>query len=130
MLEKYKDEQEFYSLVGIRPQTFQKMVEILKKAEAIQKAFGGKRNKLSIENRLLMTLEYWKEYSSYRVIAKRYNISHPSCIRNIFWVENTLIKNNNFHLPGKKILLENKGSNNSLLAIDATETPIERIKKN
>lgn len=30
MLEKYKDEQEFYSLVGIKPQTFQKMVEILK----------------------------------------------------------------------------------------------------
>ncbi|WP_342273542.1 hypothetical protein [Spiroplasma endosymbiont of Acasis viretata] len=37
MLKKYKDEQEFYSLVGIKLQTFQKMVEILKKAEAIKK---------------------------------------------------------------------------------------------
>ncbi|WP_342253256.1 transposase family protein [Spiroplasma endosymbiont of Zeiraphera isertana] len=37
-----------------------------------------------------MTLEYWKDYSGYRVIAKRYNISHTSCIRNIFWIENIL----------------------------------------
>ncbi|WP_342272785.1 transposase family protein [Spiroplasma endosymbiont of Acasis viretata] len=130
MLKKYKDEQEFYSLVGIKLQTFQKMVEILKKAEVIKKAVGGKPNKLSIENRLLMTLEYWKEYSSYRVIAKRYNISHTSCIRNIFWIENTLIKSGIFNLSGKKDLIKNKGINNTLLAIDATETPIERIKKN
>ncbi|WP_342273182.1 transposase family protein [Spiroplasma endosymbiont of Acasis viretata] len=130
MLKKYKDEQEFYSLVGIKLQTFQKMVEILKKAEAIKKAVGGKPNKLSIENRLLMTLEYWKEYSSYRVIAKRYNISHTSCIRNIFWIENTLIKSGIFNLSGKKDLIKNKGINNNLLAIDTTETPIERIKKN
>ncbi|WP_342224535.1 hypothetical protein [Spiroplasma endosymbiont of Asaphidion curtum] len=77
-----------------------------------------------------MTLEYWKEYSTYRVLLqKKYNISHVSCIRNIFWVENTLIKNSHFHIPGKKILLENKGTNNNLLAIDASEIPIERIKK-
>ncbi|WP_342252942.1 hypothetical protein [Spiroplasma endosymbiont of Zeiraphera isertana] len=29
----------------------------------------------------------------------------------------------------KKDLTKNKGTNNNLLAIDATETPIERIKK-
>ncbi|WP_425288852.1 transposase family protein [Spiroplasma endosymbiont of Asaphidion curtum] len=47
-----------------------KMVEILKKAEAKQKQIGGRPNKLSIEQKLLMTLEYWKEYSTYRIIAK------------------------------------------------------------
>ncbi|WP_342224297.1 transposase family protein [Spiroplasma endosymbiont of Asaphidion curtum] len=46
-----------------------KMVEILKEAEAKQKN-GGRPNKLSIEQRLFMTLEYWKEYSTYRIIAK------------------------------------------------------------
>ncbi len=35
-----------------------------------------------------------------------------------------------FNLPGKKDLTKNKGTNNNLLAIDATENPIERIKKN
>ncbi|WP_342253449.1 transposase family protein [Spiroplasma endosymbiont of Zeiraphera isertana] len=130
MLKKYKDDQEFYSLVGIKPQTFYKMFEILKIAESKQKYYGGRKNKIVIEECLLMTLEYWKDYSSYRVIAKRYNISHTSCIRNIFWIENILIKSGIFNLPGKKDLTKNKGTNNNLLAIDATETPIERIKKN
>ncbi|WP_338977723.1 transposase family protein [Spiroplasma endosymbiont of Panzeria rudis] len=130
MLEKYKDDKEFYNLVGIKPQTFHKMVEILKITESKQKYYGGRKNKLVIEERLLMTLEYWKEYSSYRLIAKRYNISHTSCIRNIFWIENILIKSGVFNLSGKKDLTKNKATNNSLLAIDATETPIERIKKN
>ncbi|WP_342223919.1 transposase family protein [Spiroplasma endosymbiont of Asaphidion curtum] len=70
MLDKYKDENEFYSLIGIKYKTFMKMVEILKEAEAKQKQIGGRPNKLSIEQRLLMTLEYWKEYSTYRIIAK------------------------------------------------------------
>ncbi|WP_342254031.1 transposase family protein [Spiroplasma endosymbiont of Zeiraphera isertana] len=130
MLKKYKDDQEFYSLVGIKPQTFYKMLEIWQIAESKQKYYGGRKNKIVIEERLLMTLEYWKDYSSYRVIAKRYNISHTSCIRNIFWIENILIKSGIFNLPGKKDLTKNKGTNNNLLAIDATETPIERIKKN
>ncbi|WP_342253171.1 transposase family protein [Spiroplasma endosymbiont of Zeiraphera isertana] len=106
------------------------MLEILKIAESKQKYYGGRKNKIVIEERLLMTLEYWKDYSSYRVIAKRYNISHTSCIRNIFWIENILIKSGIFNLPGKKDLTKNKGTNNNLLAIDATENPIERIKKN
>lgn len=130
MLNKYKNETEFYSLIGIKYKTFIKMVEILNIAEAKQKNNGGRKNKLSMEQRLFMTLEYWKEYSTYRVIAKRYNINHSNCIRNIFWVENTLIKNSDFHVPGKKELIQNKGTNNILLAIDATESPIERIKKN
>ncbi|WP_375315090.1 hypothetical protein [Spiroplasma endosymbiont of Tipula paludosa] len=34
MLDKYKDENEFYSLIGIKYKTFMKMVEILKEAKA------------------------------------------------------------------------------------------------
>lgn len=126
----YKNDQEFYSLIGIKSQTFEKMIEILKTAEEKRRIRGGRKNKLTIEQRLLMTLEYWKEYTTYRVIAKRYDISHVNCIRNVFWVENTLIKSGVFNLPGKKELQKNKGTINTLLAIYATETPIERIKKN
>lgn len=126
----YKNDQEFYSLIGIKSQTFEKMIEILKTAEEKRRIRGGRKNKLTIEQRLFMTLEYWKEYTTYRVIAKRYDISHVNCIRNVFWVENTLIKSGVFNLPGKKESQKNKGSINTLLAIDATETPIERIKKN
>lgn len=130
MFKKYKNDQEFYSLIGIKLQTFEKMIEILRIEEEKRRIRGGRKNKLTIEQRLFMTLEYWKEYSTYRVIAKRYDISHVNCIRNIFWVENILIKSGVFNLPGKKELSKNKGTVNTLLAIDATETPVERIKKN
>ncbi|WP_342252872.1 transposase family protein [Spiroplasma endosymbiont of Zeiraphera isertana] len=108
MLKKYKDDQEFYNLVGIKPQTFYKMLEILKIAESKQKYYGGRKNKIVIEERLLMTLEYWKDYSSYRVIAKRYNISHTSCIRNIFWIENILIKSGIFNRTSPRMYLWRK----------------------
>lgn len=130
MFKKYKNDQEFYSLIGIKSQTFEKMIEILKTAEEKRRIRGGRKNKLTIEQRLFMTLEYWKEYTTYRVIAKGYDISHVNCIRNVFWVENTLIKSGVFNLPGKKESQKKKGTINTLLVIDATETPIERIKKN
>ncbi|WP_342273226.1 hypothetical protein [Spiroplasma endosymbiont of Acasis viretata] len=56
--------------MGIKLQTFQKMVEILKKAEAIKKAVGGKPNKLSIENRLLMTLNTEKSIVVIELLQK------------------------------------------------------------
>jgi hypothetical protein len=55
---KYKNEEEFYSIVGIKMSTFEKMDDILKIAEIKQKANGGRKNKLAIEDRLLMALEY------------------------------------------------------------------------
>jgi len=44
-------------------------------------------------------------------------------------VENTLVKNGTFSLPGKKALVEDAGGYDVVL-VDATETPIERPKKN
>ncbi|WP_416375107.1 hypothetical protein [Spiroplasma poulsonii] len=38
------------------------MLDILKVAEIEKFKKGGKTNKLSLENRLLMTLLYWREY--------------------------------------------------------------------
>ena len=45
------------------------------------------------------------------------------------WVEKTLIVDKRFHLPNKKELLENDAEVEILL-VDATESPIERPKKN
>jgi hypothetical protein len=38
-----------------------KLLEILKEADERKKAKGGRKSKLSIENQLLMTLEYIRE---------------------------------------------------------------------
>ena len=127
-IKDYKGE-DFRRLSGIKKATFQKMLEILKDAEQRKKASGGKPNVLCMEDRLLMTLEYLREYRTYFYVASSYGVSESSCYRNIKWVEDTLIKQPDFALPGRKALLKSEMEYEAVL-IDATETPIERPKKN
>src|ERR1700730_9336394 len=98
------------------------MAELLRQAEIKQKAAGGKPNTLSIEDRLLMTLEYWREYRTYFHIA--YRISESAAYRNIKWCEDTLAKSKAFRLPGRKAVAASERVYGVVL-IDATETPIE-----
>lgn len=128
--EQIKDESEegFRRLTGIKKTTFAVMLGILEQAEVILKAKGGKPNKLALEERLLMTLEYLREYRTYFHISRSYGISESACYRNIRWVEGTLIKDKRFSLPGRKALLKSDIEYESVL-IDATESPIERPKK-
>ncbi|MBM3199138.1 MAG: transposase family protein, partial [Chlamydiae bacterium] len=117
--------EEFRRLTGIKMATFQEMIEILKKAEAEKKAIGGKPNKLSMEDRLLMTLEYLREYRTYFHVSQSYGVSESVCWRNCKWVEDALIRSRKFSLPGKKALLKSDNEFEVIL-VDAAESPIER----
>lgn len=121
--------EEFRRLTGIKRKTFDKMIEILNAAEKIKKVRGGKPNKVSMEDRLLMALEYLREYRTYFHISQSYGISESACFRNIRWIEDVLIKSKEFRLPGRKALLKSDNEFEVIL-IDATESPIERPKKN
>jgi Helix-turn-helix of DDE superfamily endonuclease len=66
-------------LTGIKRTTFDVMVAILNQADGLLKARGGKPNKLSVEDRLLMTLEYLREYRIYFHISRSYGISESAC---------------------------------------------------
>ncbi|MBL3285266.1 IS5 family transposase domain protein [Rickettsiales endosymbiont of Paramecium tredecaurelia] len=92
-----------------------------------KKARDGKPNALLIEDRLLMALQYLREYRAYFHVASSYGISESSCYRNIRWIEDTLVKRQEFALPGRKALLHDMEY--EVVLIDATETPIERPKK-
>lgn len=122
-------EEHFKRLTGIKRLTFNKMIEILEKADKEKMKNGGSPHKLKLEDRLLMSLEYWREYRTYFHISTSYGISESSCYRNIVWIENVLIKDGTFSLPGKKVLLF-PNMEQEIVAVDATETPIERPKKN
>lgn len=126
---KTLSEDSFRRLTGIHRQTFRKMIEILIKADNIKKSKGGRPSKLSIEDKLLMTLEYLREYRTYLHISANYGLSESNTFEVIRWVENTLIKSGEFKLPGKKALLKSDYSFEIVL-VDATESPIERPKKN
>jgi hypothetical protein len=126
-VEKLKKE-EFRRLTGVKRETFEKMLEVLKEGEKVQKAQGGKPNKLPMEERLLMTLEYLREYRTYFHVGQSYGVGESVCWRNCRWVEDCLIKSKIFGLPGKKALLKSDHEFEVIL-LDAAESPIERPKK-
>ena len=99
---KLKKAEDFRRLTGVKRLTFDKIVNILFLVETKLKAAGGKPNKLSVEDRLLMTLEYSRKYRTYFHISHNDGISESACYRKIRWVEDTLIKDGLFSLPGKK----------------------------
>ncbi len=70
-IKEFTDEH-FRRLTGVKKNTFKKMVEILREADLNKKARGGRKSKLSIEDRLLMALEYIREYRTYFHIATSY----------------------------------------------------------
>jgi hypothetical protein len=122
------EEEKFRRLTGVKHSTFLKMVDILKEADLKKKVQGGRKNKLTIENQLLMALEYLREYRTYFHIGQSYGISESSAYKAVRWVEDTLIKHPDFALPGKKALVKSD-MEYELVLIDATESPIERPKK-
>ena len=119
----------FRRITGVKRATFVVMVEILKSAQKLKRAKGGRPNKLTVEVMLLMALEYLREYRTYLHIASSYGISESNTFETIRWVENTLTNSGEFSLPGKKALLKSDNEFEVIL-IDATESPIERPKKN
>ena len=125
---KLRLDAEFRRLTGVWPETFMKMEEILKAALIEKKRKGGRPNKLSVEKMLRMALEYWREYRTYFHIGKSYGLSESNAYQTIKWVENVLIKDGLFSLPGKKVLL-NEDTEIEMVLPDATETPIERPKR-
>ncbi len=120
--------EKFRRLTGVKASTFEKMLEILRESDEAKKAKGGRKNKLCLEDQLLLSLEYLREYRTYFHIGKSYGISESSAYKTARWVENTLIKHPDFALPGRKALALREIEYDVVL-IDATETPIERPKK-
>ena len=122
----------FRRMCGMKRKTFEKAVEILNAKYAAEHAKNvrksGRKPKLGMEDKLLATLEYLREYRTMAHIAASYGIAESNIHTTIRWVENTLVKDGTFSLPGKKALLKGSGGYDVVL-VDATETPIERPKK-
>ena len=62
------EEEKFRRLTGVKRSTFEKMLDILREVERLKKAKGGRKNKLTLEDLLLMALEYIREYRTYSYI--------------------------------------------------------------
>jgi hypothetical protein len=120
-------EAEFRRLTGVKVKTFNEMVQIIREKESKRKK-PGRPHILCIEDRILMALEYMREYRTYFHIGQSYCLSESVCYRTCKSIENALIKSGKFSLPGRKALLKNDFEYEVVL-VDASESPIERPKK-
>ena len=78
-------EGKFRRITGVRRKTFVKIVGILRRAEAERRSKGGPKPKLSIEDMLMATFEYWREYRTYAHIAVGFELSESQIFRIIKW---------------------------------------------
>ena len=121
--------EEFRRLTGVKKETFEVMKGVLEAARTEKKSRGGRAHKQSVEESLLMTLEYLREYRTYFHISQHYGLSESYAYKVVRWIEDTLIKSKLFSLPGRKALLKSEVEY-SVVLVDASETPIQRPKKN
>ena len=128
LIKNYKDER-FRTVTGVTRSTFDAMVKVVAEAyQNLHKGGSGRPRKLSMEDMVLATLEYYREYRTYDAIAASYGLSKPNIYKTIKWVEETLLASGLFNLPGKKTLAQSDVVFEVIL-VDTTETPICRPEK-
>lgn len=126
-INQLKDAQ-FRRKTGVKRNTFNKMVEIVREVEEERKKILGRPLKLSYEDQVLMTLEYMREYRTYFSLGQIYNLSEANTYKICKKVEDILIKSKEFRLPNRKDVFEDP--NIEVIVVDAVESSIERPKKN
>ena len=122
---KAKDYQKY---LGVKKETFDVMLQILEKDYQRRHKMGGRPAKLSVLDKLMIMLQYYREYRAMDSIAFDYGVSKSTISDAIKWVEETLVKDGTFRLPSKRKLLE--GASIEVVLVDATECEIERPQKN
>lgn len=122
---KEKDYQKYF---GVNKETFDKMLEILEDADSYKHRKGGRPSVLSVLDKLVIMLQYYREYRTMDNIAFDYQTNKSTVYYAIKWAEDTLIKNKTFHLPSRKKLLEDTSI--EIIVVDATEVEIEHPQKN
>lgn len=124
--QKLNDSQ-FKRYFGIEKKTYTHILTILQEGYTEQHKKGGRNNDISLENKLMITLSYYREYRTQFHIGLDFGISESAVCKAIKWVESILVDHKDFALPSKKALWQDPQIDSIL--IDATEIPCERPKK-
>jgi hypothetical protein len=119
---------DFKRYCGVEPDTFRRMVEVVSDRLAKRRRKSGRPPKLSVEDQVLLTLEYWREYRTFFHLATSWGLHESNVCRVIRRVEDILTKSRAFKLPGKKVL-QPAGREIEFVVVDVAETPVERPKK-
>ncbi len=87
----------------------------------------GRPSNLSIEDQVLMLLEYYRENRTFFHLGSSYGLNESNVYRTIVKLESILLNSSYFRLNGKKALLDDKKIKS--IMVDVTETPAQRPKK-
>ena len=117
----------FRQIFGVSRGVFIQMYKTLRREYRRMHAKDGKPPTLSVLDKLILTLQYWREYRTYRHMAFDYGVGKSTIGNTVIWVENTLIKSGLFALPSKRIW--EKDTDFEIVLLDVTEQPIERPKR-
>jgi len=117
---------DFKRLCGVSKETFAAMCQVVSQHK--RQTRRGRRSNLSIENQLLLTLSFWREYRTMFHLGRDWGLHESNVSRLVRRIEDALIKSGEFSLPGKKRLLESERVKYTI--VDVTEREIERPKKN
>ena len=129
---KNLDDKKFKEAVGIPKILFDMLVPILASKVKIVHKKGGRTPKLCIEDLLLMTLKYYRDYPTFSSISLSFGIDKSNAFRWINKIENMLndifenlinieIKCSDLSKKGKEITISEK-------IVDVTECSIQRPK--
>lgn len=122
-------ESDYQGLFGVRKVTFDAILAILEGAFEEMHTRGGRPSRLSVLDKLIVTLGYYHDYRTMENIAFDYDVSKSRISDAVKWVEETLINDGTFALPSKRELLK-ADTEIAILIVDATEQETERPKKN
>ena len=95
------------------------MLKLLNEAYRIEHLRGGHPPKLSVLDRLVIMLLYYRDYRTMENIAFEYGVAKSTIYECVKWVENILIK--------RELV---RDTEIEAVLVDATECEIERPKKN
>jgi hypothetical protein len=120
---------DFKRVVGVNKDTFALMNKTIINHRRRFAKLGGVKPKLSINDQLLLTLEYYREYRTFKHIGVDYGVSESTACYTARKIEDILIKEPMFNLPKLKKKRPDETNELSVIVIDVTESPIERPKK-
>ena len=124
-----QNDKEFKELFGVKKEIFLQMHKILTVAREKRRRKGGPlRTKLSVGDQLFLTLQYLREYRTMKHLAFDFGMAKSRVCEIITQVENDLISDGTFSLPGKKALLSKENAGR-IFVVDVTESEIERPTK-
>lgn len=119
----------YKEIFGVEKYVFDRLLRLLEVADTFQrKSNAGRKSQLSVLDKLVITLLYWREYRTYRHIAFDYGVSKSTIGEAIIWVENTIIASGLCNLKSSRELRDNS-SRIKIAIVDVTEQEIERPKK-